>query len=194
MKKKILALSMIIICIGIITSSTIAYFTFKGLAQNTITTGKVDVEIFEYIEEDDELISTPKGSNEIMPGMDFSKIIKVKNHDSLSYVRAKLIVVLKDSDDYVIQEENINNYFDINLDINNTDWITQEDDEWFYYNKPLDKEELSEPLFTTIKFNGDLMNNEYKNLIMEVKVEVEGVQAANNGANVLEANGWPSEN
>ncbi|MEI3100614.1 MAG: hypothetical protein V8T45_01915 [Oscillospiraceae bacterium] len=47
MKKKLLVLSLIVICIAILAAGTLAYFTGGVTAHNVITTGGVSVELIE---------------------------------------------------------------------------------------------------------------------------------------------------
>ncbi len=195
MKRRIFAGAIIVICLAIITSSTIAYFTAKGIAKNVITTGDVDIKVIEYQDKDGELVPYPKDSVDIMPGEEISKIATVMNNDAESYIRAKIVVLLKDSDGKVLKEVGINEFNDITLDINSSYWSKKSDnDEWWYYNKSLLTNEAAEPLFTKVIFNGGSMTNEYKNTMLDVKVLAQGVQSVNNGDNALEANGWPSNN
>lgn len=195
MKRKILAGAIIVICLAIITSSTIAYFTAKGIAKNVITTGDVDIKVIEYQDKDGELVPYPKDSVDIMPGDEISKIATIMNNDAESYIRAKIVVILKDDNEDVIKELPISEFKDITLDINNSHWSKKsETDEWWYYNKSLLTNESTEPLFTKVIFNGDSMTNEYKNTMLDVKVIGQGVQTVNNGDTALEASGWPSNN
>ena len=47
MKKKILYIAAIIICLSVITGGTYAYYTADGTARNVITTGGVNVKVVE---------------------------------------------------------------------------------------------------------------------------------------------------
>ena len=48
MKKKILYIAAIIICLSIMTGGTLAHYTAKDTARNVITSGGIDLEILEY--------------------------------------------------------------------------------------------------------------------------------------------------
>jgi len=42
-----------------------------------------------------------------------------------------------------------------------------------------------------VDFNGKTMDNDYQNATIEINVEAQAVQSANNGTSVLTATGWP---
>lgn len=195
MKRRIFASAIIVICLALITSSTIAYFTANGIAKNVITTGDVDISVIEYQDKGGELVPYPSEAIDIMPGEEISKIVKVLNNDEESYIRARVVVLLKNGTGDVLKESPISEYADITIDINDTNWSKKNiDDEWWYYNSSVLKDETTEPLFTTVLFNGTSMTNKYKNTTLEVKVRAEAVQSANNENSALEASGWPSNN
>ena len=48
MKKKLLMLSAVAICIAILAAGTLAFFTAEDTAHNVITTGGVDIKLYEW--------------------------------------------------------------------------------------------------------------------------------------------------
>ena len=56
--------------------------------------------------------------------------------------------------------------------------------------KPLKPGEVTAPIFTAVTFNAN-MGNEYQNATATVDVFAQAVQTANNGATVMDAQGWP---
>jgi len=48
-------------------------------------------------------------------------------------------------------------------------------------------------LFWEVVFSGVNMTNEYQNCTIEIDVDAQAVQTANNGSSVLEAAGWSAE-
>ena len=64
-----------------------------------------------------------------------------------------------------------------------------EKDGYYYYTKPLKPGEVTAPIFTAVTFNAD-MGNEYQNATATVDVFAQAVQTANNGATVMDAQGW----
>ena len=65
-------------------------------------------------------------------------------------------------------------------------------DGYIYYAKPVAPGESTEILFDTVYFAPE-MGNEYQNCTANIVICAQAVQTANNGKNVLEAQGWPAE-
>lgn len=181
MKRKILILSVLAILVAILAANTLAYFTADTKAHNVITTGDVAIQLNEWADEDrTKKFESPVG---VMPGAEVTKIVEVENVGTGSaWVRVELTVEVWSSDKKQLPLEHVT------LDINETDWTDQ--DGYYYYNKPLAPGETTEPLFTSVAFD-DQMGNKYQNSTAHVDVNAYAVQSANNGEDVLSANGWP---
>lgn len=52
MKRKILILSVLAICIATLAAGTIAFFTAEGKAHNVITTGGVEIAVQEWADDE----------------------------------------------------------------------------------------------------------------------------------------------
>lgn len=78
MKKKIVSLALAVCLIAIAAVGTLAYFTDKDEAENTFTTGKVDITLNETFDE-----QTAK----LLPGKNIAKIVNVTNNEEDAYVR-----------------------------------------------------------------------------------------------------------
>lgn len=52
MKRKLLILSVLAICIATLAAGTLAYFTSEGKAHNVITTGGVEITVQEWADEE----------------------------------------------------------------------------------------------------------------------------------------------
>lgn len=195
MKKKILLLATVAICTAILASGTMAYFTKEDQVHNIITTDAVDIEIEEWQKTDDGLVPYPKEKPiDVMPGATVSKIATIKNIEADAYIRAKFEVVITDADDKVMElsQETLDSI--ITLTMNGNDWLRKDGDgEWWYYTDAVATGDTTEAFFTEVVFDGPNMTNEYQNCTVEVIVKAQGVQTANNGANVLEADGWSAE-
>lgn len=77
MKRKLLILSVLAICVAIVAAGTLAYFTAEDTAHNVITSGGVDIELKEWA---DEAKQTPfEDVTGIMPGVTVTKIAEIKN-------------------------------------------------------------------------------------------------------------------
>ena len=182
MKRKILIVSVLAICVAILAAGSLAYFTADTKAHNVITTGGVDITLNEWANEDrTEPFEDRTG---VMPGAEVTKIVEVENTGSGSaWVRVQLTVEL-----YSESEEQMDPKY-VTLDINDTDWTYSEG--YYYYNRALAPGETTVPLFTTVTFDKQ-MGNEYQNSTAYVEVKAGAVQSANNGTDALSAAGWPS--
>ena len=193
MKKKILTIAILIMCAAICASGTIAYFTAEEKVHNVITTSKVDIAIEEWQEIDGERVPYPEEPIVVMPATTVSKIVTVKNVEAKSYIRARVELKIFDAEGKQMEltEEELTELIMLSM---GEKWSQKEDEaEWWYYDQDLAKDEVSEPLFTEVVFSGPNMTNKYQNCTVEVIVDAQAVQAANNGENVLEAAGWPEE-
>ena len=77
MKKKIVSLALAVCLIAIAAVGTLAYFTDTDEAENTFTTGKVDITLNETFTQESKLL----------PGKDIAKIVNVTNNKEDAYVR-----------------------------------------------------------------------------------------------------------
>lgn len=195
MKKKILLLSMVTLCVAIIASGTLAYFTSEDEAHSVITTNAVNIQIEEWQETAEGLVPYPKDNPiAIMPGATVSKITTVKNVEAEAYIRAKFEILITGTDGGImeINPETLSEI--ITLTMNEDSWVRKDgDSEWWYYNAPVEEDASTEAFFTEVVFDGTNMTNEYQNCTVEIAVKAQGVQTANNGSNVMEAAGWPVE-
>lgn len=183
MKRKLLILSVLAICIATLAAGTLAYFTSEGKAHNVLTTGGVEIAVQEWA--DEEKTKPFEDLTGIMPGMTVTKIAEIKNTGaSDAWVRVKVEKNIK------LQGEGTPDTALVELNLNLTDW-TQGKDGYLYYNKVLKPGEVTEPLFTAVTFNVT-MGNEYQNATATVDVVAHAVQTANNGDTVMDAKGWPN--
>lgn len=182
MKRKLLILSVLAICIATLAAGTLAYFTSEGKAHNVITTGGVEITVQEWA--DEEKTKPFEDVTGIMPGMTVTKIAEIKNTGaSDAWVRVKVEKNIK------LQGEGTPDTALVELTINTTDWT--EKDGYFYYTKALKPGEVTAPIFTAVTFKAD-MGNEYQNATATVDVSAQAVQTANNGDTVMDAKGWPN--
>ena len=182
MKRKLLILSVLVICIATLAVGTLAYFTSEGTAHNVITTGGVEIAVQEWA---DEAKTTPfKDLTGVMPNTTVTKIAEIKNTGaSDAWVRVKVDknIVLKVEG--VTPDTSL-----VELTRNSADWT--EKDGYLYYNAALKPGEVTAPIFTAVTFKAD-MGNEYQNATATVDVFAQAVQTANNGTTVMDAQGWP---
>lgn len=189
MKKKIFAAAIAVICLAVMTSSTLAYFTTSGIARNVITSDGIDIELVEQQLVGDQLSQYPDDEVMVMPGKTVSKIVSVNNLEREAWIRVGYTVVFKDANgtELALSQDEINALISINSDTEN--WTEQ--DGWWYYNSPVDVDESTTALFSEVKFSGPNMGNEYQGCSAVIKVTAQAVQTIHNGDTVLEAAGWP---
>ena len=185
MKKwKIIALSTVLVCLAIVASGTLAYFTAQETAHNVITSGGVDIQLHEFSERGNEELIPWEDVDGVMPGAEISKIVTVENTGaSEAWVRVKVDKTI------ILANEDKGNPEVMELNINTEDWTEQ--DGYYYYNDPLAPGETTPPLFTTVTFAPE-MGNEYQGSKAHIDVKADAVQVANNGETVLDAQGWPA--
>ena len=192
MKKKTLFLAAVAMCVAILASGTLAYFTAEDEVHNVITSGAVDIQIEEWQDE----IGNPYPDEpiKVMPGVDVSKIATVKNLEATSYIRAKFDIEITGADGSKMNLSPETLASIITLTMNGEDWLRKTGDgEWWYYNAPVATGASTEAFFTEVVFDGPNMTNEYQNCTVEVIVKAQAVQTANNGTSAINAQGWPAE-
>ena len=132
-----------------------AYLTDVELASNSFQNAVEKVEIVEEFNPPEEL----------KPGISFVKKPSVKNTGTIPcYVR-----VFAEINDSVIGD-----YVDIDYDM--TNW-TKKDDGYYYYNKILNSNELTSPLFTTVSISNDIEQdalNDFDIIVYTESVQEEG--------------------
>lgn len=172
MKRKLLVISLVVICAAILAAGTLAYFNAEGTAHNVQEWADAEkTQPFEDLEG-------------IMPGATVTKIAEVKNTGaSDAWIRVSVTKRIE------LKGEGEANPELVELALNKTDWT--EKDGFYYYNRVLKPGEVTEPIFTAVTFKSD-MGNEYQNATATVDIAAQAVQSANNGKNALEAAGWPT--
>jgi len=180
-KQKIILAAVLVICMAIFATGTLAYFTAEETAYNVITTGILSMDL---VEETTGGEPWPEGGiNGVMPGMDVDKIPYVKNNGGIDFW-TRMSVSMK------VTGENGNELSAeyISLDIKTEDWTKQGG--FYYYNGVVEPGRETEPLFTKVSFSTD-MPNAYMNARIEIDVHADAVQSRNNGDSALTAGGWP---
>lgn len=182
MKRKLLILSVLAICIATLATGTLAFFTAEGKAHNVITTGGVEITVQEWADENKQ---TPfENLNGVMPGVPVTKIAEIKNTGaSDAWIRVRVEKNIRLAGDGAPDTDLVE------LALNTTDW--KEKDGYYYYNNALKPGAVTEPIFTKVTFDA-AMGNEYQNATATVDVFAQAVQTANNGASAMDATGWPN--
>ena len=185
-------LAVIILSLAVIVmvamGATSAYFATSEKAHNVITSSGVGVELIEHRINDDGEMVPFEDITDAEPGEIYSKIPQVFNNDDGDvWVRVKVLRTAKLRDGTVLEEEDDK----LVVDFDNVNWL-QGDNNYYYYNRSLKNGELTEPLFTEVKI-AEEVDNKYNGATFGFKLIAQAVQVANNGSDVLSAEGWPEE-
>ena len=197
MKKKVLLLLVLALCLTATTAGTLAYFNDDVTAHNVITSGGVNIAIVEKqaVPGNDgttELKDFPKeGITGVMPGTSVSKIVKVKNTGaSEAWIRVKVDAGITSAPTGQNPNGAALSTSVMAYDIQSNDWEYK--DGYYYYKQPVASGELTAALFNAVTFS-KTMDNTYQNCTANIEISAQAVQTANNGATVLEAKGWPGD-
>ena len=183
MKKRIILLSLLVVCVSLCVGGTLAYYTASETARNVITAGNIKIELIETDAEGKPF----ENVSGVMPGDKVDKIVTVKNtSDNPCWVRVSVEKVIKLAEG----KAGAPDLSLVDIDFNTEDWT--ENDGFYYYNQKLAPGETTVPLFTAVTFN-TAMDNLYTKCQSNVLVSAQAVQCANNGEAVLEAKGWPAK-
>lgn len=192
MKRKLIILSALAIFVSICAAGTLAFFTAETTTHNVITTGGVDIKLNEWA--DEEKTEPFENLTGVMPGRTATKIVEVVNTgNSTAWVRVKIdtkITLADENEDTTTPKPVVLD--GLNLGTDSIDWTYNTEDGYYYYNSPLDAGKTTEPIFTGVKFDAS-MGNTYQGATVTVDVTAYAVQYANNGATVLDAQGWPND-
>lgn len=189
MKRKLLLLSVMVICIAIAAAGTLAFFNGDATAHNVITTGKVGITVNEYSKYDsDERVKYENEQTGIMPGTTVNKIVVVSGEDGTAdaWVRVKFTKSIQLAD---------GKQGEVDLDLiklnTGANWIDGKDG-WFYYNAPVKANQEAAPALLSVQFDAT-MGNAYQGATATVDVLAQAVQCANNGTSAQTASGWPAD-
>lgn len=191
MKKKLLYIAAIFICLSIITGGTFAYFTADDTAHNVITTNTVKIDVLCHSEEDGVINVDNIDPIRIMPATKVSRVVAAQSIETAAWVRLKYEFMVYDSNgnQMDVPEDELKEVIIVKPD--ETNWILK--DGWWHYNAMVRDGQETSPLFEEIEFSGPAMGNEYQNGKLKLIIHGQAVQYANNGESVMEAAGWPEE-
>ena len=189
MKRKLLLLSVMVICIAIAAAGTLAFFNGDATAHNVITTGKVAIALHEK-DADGNKFEDKTG---VMPGMSIDKIVTVENTGTApAWIRVKLTPTIT-LDANNPQAKNVTpdtSLVQLVTDDTNV-WEYNQTDGYYYYTKKLEAGETTNPAVLTKVTFATTMGNAYQGATATVDVLAQAVQCANNGETALKASGWP---
>lgn len=190
MKRKLLLLSVMVICIAIAAAGTLAFFNGDATAHNVITTGKVGITVNEYSKYDpDKRVKYENNQTGIMPGTTVNKIVVVSGEDGTAdaWVRVKFTKSIQLANGTAAPAAGLGL-----IKLNTGDgWIDGQDG-WYYYNKAVKAGEEAAPALKSVEFDTK-MDNTYQGATATVDVLAQAVQCANNGTSAQTASGWPAD-
>ena len=182
MKKKMLIIALIAICLAVCASGTYAYFVTELPTHNVITTNGVSIDLVEMQQDADgnETEFPTDTAVAVMPGSEVSKIVTVKALDAECWVRVMASFAFYDADGNEVTVSDAELADAIAIAASSAKWVYNEADGWIYYSEPLAEGDETEPLMEAVLFNPEL-GNEWQGYTFEISIEAEAVQTANNG-------------
>lgn len=192
MKKRISAVAIVVICLAILATGTLAYFTDAEQVHNIITSGNIKIDLEEFFpgsEEDPDEENTYILDG-VMPGQSVTKEVRVKNTGvGTAWIRAKLTMVFDPAD----LPTQIDGKDVVSIELEDG-WIDGGDG-WYYYNTTVAAGAYTDYFFREVTFAPE-MGNEYQRCSVSIIVDAQAVQAANNipdSGSVLDVAGWPND-
>lgn len=191
MKKKLIYVAAILICLSVITGGTYAYYTAADTARNVITSGGIGVEVVQQRLVGDTLQADSGQPIPVMPATAVSKIVSARATEQTAWVRMRYTVTVFDAGgkEMKIPADELSKV--IVIDPDSTNWTSE--DGWWYYNTPVKTGETTKPLFEKVVFSGPNMGNQYQNCTVVIAVTAQAVQQANNASTITQALGWPAD-
>jgi len=194
-KKKLISMAVVLIMLAVAATGTLAYFTDAEIAHNVVTSGLIDIELVEKMDDgtgnlvDFDSKKLPK----VMPGADVSKIVSVENKSTGdAWIRIKVEKSIIGADGTALDTGVITIHY-----VEDTKWIQCDDgcgSEYWYYTDPVAPGASTEALFDTVNFS-TAMDNSYQGSEINVIVSADAVQVANNPMPASgcydEIPGWP---
>ena len=179
MKRRLCSIAAIIMLLALLAGGTLSYVGTETRVTNVITTGGVDIKIYEKTDTGDDF---PKEGVTVLAGDVISKIVTVENSGTTdAYLRIKLTKRVND--------ESLSAEDCLSMDINTDCWTYA--DGYYYYNTALAAGEVTEPLFTKVYVDGMQVDNSYLGKVLSLDVTAYAVQSGHNGDSVWDAAGWP---
>ena len=181
-KTRLLLIALAAILLTVLTQPTLAFYTHIGKATNVVTSGSLEMRIYEKTAGDDDF---PEEGVYIIPGDIVSKRVSIQNVCGAPfYLRVKLI--------HGTTKEELDPEEALKLDINTTDWVLV--DGYYYFNHILQPGEVTPPLFTQVEIVGDKVDQHDVGTMLSITVSAQAVQSEHNPVDYpWEAQGWPAD-
>lgn len=197
MKRKVLLVAAMVLCLALVSAGTLAYYTDRETAHNVITSGAVDISIVEKTRNSQGELEdfSAGGITGVMPGTQVSKIVTVANTGPATAwvrVRVEITLVTPDGEALPLAAELGSEKLPMVTIPIGEGWLPG-DDGCYYYQESLAPGKTTTPLMEQVKFAPE-MGNPYQGCTAYVTVRAQAVQAANNPApddDVTQIPGWP---
>ena len=197
MKRKILALSGLVIFVAMLAWGTVAYFTAEDRAINVLTIGKVDIEIEEYDQNGNPIPQDrpPAYFENVEPGQRLIKQVKIENRGTnTAWVRAKIIDTITSTGGGSLSENvlyyNVGHLNKPEAQTATGEWELRNDgDGYYYFTQPLQPGEIA-VLFDVVTFDGPSMGNAYQGCETKIQVIAQAVQYEGNEN--CDPSSWPA--
>lgn len=189
MKKKVALTAAAVALVGTLAvGGTLAWFTDTETATNVVTTGNVDIAWFEGngTEDSEKKITTGNPGMQfgngtlVTPGQNLDKEARIKNEGkNAAYIRAKIVFLNKDQE--VIEKPEY-------MHIEGTDkqWMLNESDGYYYYNKIVKPGEFTDKIMTDIEIATTANNQNFADKEITVRLDAEAIQSDNLGVTSCE--------
>lgn len=181
-KSRLLLIAISAILATVLTQPTLAYYTAIGTATNVVTSGDIRLKIHEKTADGSDF---PTEGVYVIPGDIISKRVSVENVcNHPFYLRVKLV---GGSNNEALTPEDC---LKMDIDMENWNYV----DGYYYYNKILQPEETTPPLFTQVEVVGSKVDRTHMGSTLSLSVFAYAVQSQNNPAeHPWDASGWPAD-
>lgn len=180
-----LMVALLLLCVA---AATTAFTTRRATADNVFTFGNLKLALRQTTlsAAGQEIPYVEQQGCDITSHGAVSRIVRVQSVcDHPMYVRIALTAEGTRADGTAFDTADLVEY-----QINTTDWVCR--DGWYYYRRPLQARQQTEPLLTGLAFdsNGVTLAGGPDSSI-GLQIDAQAVQSEHNAAAVLDAAGWP---
>ena len=178
--KKTLLLLLALIVIFAAVSATLANDTVETRTRNRITTGSVEIAIDETSAAGDGRIAgtiTGQGVefDNVMPGQTASKVVTIRNDAEACWLRVRVDISVDPTPQDGSDPKEL-----IVPNFSGDNWV--KDGEYYYYNRHMEKGDVTAPaLFDSVLFAPG-MGNDYAGAVIRLTVTAEAIRYRNNEA------------
>jgi predicted ribosomally synthesized peptide with SipW-like signal peptide len=150
-----------------VLGGTLAWFTAEAEVPNMFTTGTVNIEIHEALDD----------RNDWAPGIIKKKEVSVENLGSLPvFVRVQLTPVWGSMNGEDFSEDEDLSIENVIFNINTDSWVKSGD--WYYYKGMLEPKGETPLLLSEVTLDSSRTGNNYQGKTLKILVNAEAIQAA----------------